>query len=161
MSDEPWSSWRAPVIAVIAAVAVLVIVPLVSRRGGSDEVRGLTLTVRVSDLHRVRTLVSGELVHPGDTLRFSVRSDQALLTVVGVDGGGQARVVAGPLQADAGEHELPGELVLDASLGQQRYVAFACVLPVSADALRAAAAAERPGVEGCTLDVVTAQKLPP
>lgn len=181
MSDEPpWSSSRAPLLAVLAAGAVLVIVPLWSRCGataeaaanestangtagddarGGEPLPGPTLSVMVSDSGGARALEAGDIVHPGDTLGFSVRTaDRAQLTVVGVDGQGRARVHAGPWHAEAGA-PLTGEVVLDAVLGVQRYVAFACILPVAVDALLAAARAQRPGVDGCSFDVVTAKKI--
>lgn len=158
MSDEPqWSSSRAPILAVVAAVAVLIIVPLASRPA-SVAPDGITLAVSLG----TRSLASGDVVHPGDTLRFSVRTrDGGQVTLVGVDAAGVARASIGPLQLDAGEHALPGDVtLLAAPLGDERYVAFACVLPVASDALLAAAKAERPGVDGCAFDLLTATRAP-
>lgn len=132
MSDEPpWASARAAILALVAGIIVLVVVPLVTREPVPPRV----------DIDAAPTLT---IVERGFTVQTGVAAYVSVLRV-----GANARVVEPSTHRAAGEHAFTG------SLAEGHYIAFACLLPVLEDALLAAARAERPGLDGCTFDVVT------
>jgi hypothetical protein len=83
---------------------------------------------------RVEPLGAAPL-HPGDALRFRVHASRpGYVAVVGLDGGGQASLYAPvsgqPAEVQVKDHpaavDLPGSLVLDGVLGEEKVVAVLC-----------------------------------
>ena len=116
----------------------------------------------------------GELVNPGDLVRFTAASAQpAHLTIIGVDAAGAVSVyfpVNGGADdvAPGNEIELPRATALDDTLGSETVHAIFCARPLDAAASEAARAALRanpqatppvPLASGCTTDTLVWTKV--
>lgn len=118
----------------------------------------------------VREGAPGEIVRPGDSLRFTYSSARAAyLAIVSVDGAERVTVyfprAAVAEQVEPGQdRELPGSTILDDTLGEESIYALFCERPEELGPLRAAFAASPrtpPIPEGCAVDRVTIEKRPP
>ncbi len=162
-------------VALGAAVAILLFV-----RRGRDELDphaidatqvkgGLRLGLYIKRADSVIEGRSGDVVHPGDAIRFAYTSTSAgYLMILGRDGAGRVSVYfpegnrAAPMRA-AEDEVLPGSIVLDDVPGREEIIALACDEPVVASAavaaLRAAVGApER--IAGCAVERLLLDKRP-
>ncbi len=113
---------------------------------------------------RVFPVFEGTALHEGDAVRFVVTTATTVhVAVVGLDAAGGVTIHFPPPDVlfaplGPGTHTLPGSVVLDATSGNERFVALACAAPVAREALARAgaralvAAAGRPASTGL-LDV--------
>jgi hypothetical protein len=104
----------------------------------------LDMVVRRSD-GRVEPVAAGTPLHPGESVRFIVSTDEAgYLAIVGADArqvvtayepaSGAARPIA------AGRRQIvDGSVVLDDALGAERMIAVVCARPLSVETVTAAA----------------------
>lgn len=163
-------------VALGAAVAILLIV-----RGGRDQMidpqaidatqvkGGLRLGLYIKRGDSVIEGRSGDVVHPGDAIRFAYTSTSAgYLMILGRDGAGRVSVYypegdrAAPIRP-AEDQVLPGSIVLDDVPGSEEIVALACVHPVAAAAAQAALRASRQAPEriaGCAVERLIMDKRP-
>jgi hypothetical protein len=132
--------------ATIAAAAAVALLPLRRPPDPATRIKGgelsMDVVVRRGD-GRVEPLGAAPL-HPGDALRFRVHASRpGYVAVVGLDGGGQASLYAPvsgqPTEVQVKDHpaavDLPGSLVLDGVLGDEKVVAVLCAS--AGDAARA------------------------
>jgi hypothetical protein len=144
-TPPPRRWWPFAVLVPIAAAALLfVLVP----RGPSPDYIGLkggnlgTLEVYLGDGRAGRRLMSGDVVHPQDGLRFFVIAPQHDAFVFTVDATGRVSALY-PEQGGApvrAEGLLPGGAVLDETTGPERVFAVFPTRPMTFDEVRAAAA---------------------
>jgi len=91
------------------------------------------------DAGRVRRVLSGEEVKAGEALRFELSSPESrFVAVVGLDSVGAAAVYApteGEPERHTGTHLFDGSLVLDQSIGRERFTAVFCREPIERRAL--------------------------
>jgi len=174
---RPWP-WRAPgrgAALALAAAAVWLIWPRAGKGPApsrEDALRSkgsarLGLFVKSGD--RVRHGVDGEVVAPGDTLRFTVTATaERWVAVLSRDGGGTASLYVPvgspgtPMVAVTPGHDvpLPGSLELDEVLGHEDLVGMFCDRPVpTGDLLRdlTTSGAVHPPA-GCAVDRLTIEK---
>jgi hypothetical protein len=138
----------------LAAAAVLVFV----RAGGPRERTkgpGVSLAMYVQHGEAIRRAGPGEVVAPGDALRFAVTAPApAFVAVLSVDAAGRASVYfpagarAEPVTAGT-DVPLPLATRLDATLGRERVVGLFCDHPALLEPVRAA-------LEGTAADAVPA-----
>jgi len=155
------SRWRSPVLAgalTLSAALVALGVGLGRLQPSSDSPAGETsLGTRSKGSGATISFVvkrgsesfwgePGQVLAPGDELRFAVSSDRLLYAGVwGVDALGKTSAYHGSpelAKVEAGHRQpLPGAVVLDASLGEERLVAVFCAKPVPGAELASAVAA--------------------
>lgn len=162
-------------VALGATVAILMFV-----RGGRDvideqaidatQVKGrLRLGLYIKRGEAVLEGRSGDVVHPGDAIRFAYTSTSAgYLMILGRDGAGRVSVYfpeqdrAAPISP--GEDEvLPGSIVLDDVPGREEIVALVCDEPVAtAAAVEGLRTASRSPVRiaGCAVERLILDKRP-
>ncbi|HEY4221716.1 MAG TPA: hypothetical protein VGO62_10240, partial [Myxococcota bacterium] len=139
----------------LAAAAVLVVMV---RGSDGERSKGGAGALTFSVLHDgvARAGSDGEIVHPGDALRFSVRTpSRAYVAVISSDGGGAVSayfpVDGAALPLVNGAEDLPAATALDDVLGRETLTAFFCdrAVPAGAlvDAVKLASA-----VPGCVTD---------
>jgi hypothetical protein len=130
---------------------------------------GLALGFVVRRAERDSEGHAGDVLHPGDVLRFTLGSSRAgYAGVWGIDAKGSVSalgsaealvpVAAGPRQV------LPGAVELDDTLGEERLVAVLCAHPLSIAELSAALAAPANAVRlppGCSSDTLPIRKARP
>jgi Putative zinc-finger len=117
----------------------------------------------------VRRGAPGEILHPGDALRFTTTTaSRRFVAVLSVDGAGEASVYypQGPLavEVEAGEaRPLPSATLLDATLGEETLFGIFCDAPVALEPVRAELATGRrdPSVPGCEIDSFRVEKEAP
>jgi len=123
----------APLVGAAAALVILfpVLRPVsappgyVGVKGGAGEVR-LPVHVYVSEGGRARQLSTGDVVHPGDGLRFVVEAPGREVFLVSVDQTGRvSRLVPGDTALVPDTGIVPGGSVLDGVLGPERIFAVA------------------------------------
>jgi hypothetical protein len=127
---------------------------------------GVKLSFFVKDAAGVRAGASGEVVHPGDQLRFVIKSDApGRAAVLSRDGAGAVSVYAAAgdrlVEVGAGEHAFDDAIELDDVLGEERLYGFFCETAPPVSALEAAVVAtpELPRApRGCVVDVLTLDK---
>jgi hypothetical protein len=134
--------WVPPTIGVLALAALALVVtrprdPLEATertKGGSS----LSVFVR-DESGRVRRALPGEPVHAGEALRFEVaNAEPRFVAVVGIDSAGAAAVYApthGEPERHSGTHLFEGSLVLDQTVGRERFTAVFCLAPIERRAL--------------------------
>jgi hypothetical protein len=165
--------WLWPVTAAAAVAAVFLLWPRrtihevdrasdVTRRKG-----GAALGFYVKRDGEVIAGASGEVVHPGDALRFATTTSRPVhLIVAGVDAAGRVSIYfpraerAEPI-APGADRLLPGSVVLDRSIGPELLVGLFCSGPTPVAAAREAiqrAGARPPEVPGCRADVLRLEK---
>ena len=173
-------------LAGMAALAALVLVLRprpAPRPDASDDARvkgggaALELVARDRD-GRTVPVFEGTSLRPGEAVRFIVTSPKpAHLAIVGLDAGGQVSLYWPPPAGASdewppGAHEVPGSIVLDATPGEERFVAVVCDAPIDHAALERAghaaltAAAGLPSRTGslpvaCAQAGLTIRKGPP
>lgn len=171
----PRRSWVWPVAGAatvaVAAAAVLLVLPGeeqpsqessgVRRKGGER------IGVFVKHGQAVRQGASGEVVQPGDSLRFSYATDEpSYLALISVDGADRVTVYfphAGTAQAvePGRDVALPGSTILDDTLGSETIYGLFCNHAAELEPVRAAFAAsprEPPIPEGCVVDRLLIEK---
>ncbi len=125
-----WGAW-APLVGAAAALVLLfpVLRPApvspdyVGVKGASAEVR-LPVHVYVSEGGRARQLSTGDVVHPGDGLRFVVEAPGREVFLASVDQTGRvSRLVPGDTAVVPDTGIVPGGSVLDGVLGPERIFA--------------------------------------
>jgi Putative zinc-finger len=142
--------------AALAAACLLALQPEGLRAKGASTSVGMY----VQHGQAVRRALPGEVVAPGDSLRFTYSSRTPKeLAILSVDGAGKASVyfpdgpetVSVPAAVDA---PLPLATALDGVLGEEKVVALFCEHPTALEPVRAALQVAGPGlpeVAGCTL----------
>jgi hypothetical protein len=162
----------------VALGAAVVILLFVGRGGDAIDEQSIDAT-RVKGRVRLGLYIkrgdvviegrSGDVVHPGDALRFAYTSTSArYLIILGRDGAGRVSVYfpehdrAAPIPA--GEDALlPGSMVLDDVRGREEIVALDCDEPVAAAAavegLRAARGSPA-RIAGCAVERIILDKRP-
>ncbi len=160
------------------AAALVVFLQLRARPGGGPAPRpddelartkgGVRLGFYVKRQDSVLEGRSGDVVHPGDAVRFSYSSPTAgYLIVVSRDGAGRVSVyypdgdTRSAAQLPAGADEvLPGSVVLDDAVGPEVVHGILCRAPVPAarivETLRTSG--ETGAISGCTADRLTLDK---
>jgi hypothetical protein len=117
----------------------------VTEEGGVRIKGGLMLHVFRQRDRGAEELLSGDRVHPGDTLRFAVDlPSPGRLAIVGVDSRGEL-YTAWPLDKEATREwpaglrtELPGAVALDDTLGEERFYLVHCPLSLGPPICRVA-----------------------
>jgi hypothetical protein len=180
--SSPPSPWRrvwpplGAALAVGAAALVLVVrAPEPAPPATGTRIKGgARIGFFVKHGEAVRRGGPGEVVNPGDLVRFTATSAQpAHLTIIGVDAAGAVSVYF-PLNGGADdvaagdEIELPRATALDDTLGPETVHATFCARPLDAAAIEAARAALRaspqatppvPPGAGCTTDKLVWTKV--
>jgi hypothetical protein len=132
----------------------------VARQSGVRRKGGLALRFYVRRDGGVTAGASGDVLAPGDEVRFSISSDRPGYLVVGsVDAGGHVTIFVPEATAtraapvDAGSDRLlAGAFALDDTLGPELVIAFLCAEPIAVADARAALAATAPALPGCQVD---------
>ncbi len=175
---DPRRPWLWPAVAAtsaaLAAAALFVAVTQSDRDGatapGIRSKGGARLGFFVKRGDAVREGAPGEIVHPGDSLRFTYSNDRAAyLAIVSVDGAERVTVyfphTAAAERVEPGQdRELPGSTILDDTSGGESIYALFCERPEQLGPLRAAFAASPrnpPIPTGCAVDRVTIEKRQP
>jgi len=152
--------------AALAAAALLAFQPQGVRSKGAQA----SLGMYIQHGQAVRRALPGEVVAPGDSVRFAYSSREPReLAILSVDGAGVATVyfpdgpetVSVPAAEDA---PLPLATELDGVLGEERVVALFCERPRALEPVREAlqaAGAGLPEVPGCTLATLRFTKRAP
>lgn len=153
----------APLVAGVAAAAVLALLPGTRPPAGYLGAKGeeLSLTVLVHDGGGTRVARDGETVAAQAPIRFEVRPARACrLWVVSVDGAGEVSRLypaVGDAAALGGAGLLPGGAVLDGRAGPERVFAICAATPLAwSEVSRAAHAAAAGGPDALR----TASRLP-
>lgn len=130
---------------------------------------GARLGLYVQHRGEVRRAEPGEVLHPGDALRFTVTSKVArFVAVLSLDGAGQASIYF-PDHGQAARVEpgvdvaLPRSTLLDDVVGRELLVGVFCDSPVDLEPLRAALAAGAGGMaapSGCETARLVVDKRP-
>ncbi len=100
-----------------------------------------------------RRLATGDIVHPGERIRFEINAARrGYVTVIGIDGAG-ARTTYFPFGASAAApidpaqtRILPGAIQLDATPGDEKFFAVYATHPFTTDEAIAAIAKPQPGM---------------
>lgn len=160
--------WRAAVVGIAAAAAVLVIATLPRGESG-DTTRtkgGAHLGFVVVHGGGMRVGQVGEVVHPGDTLTYLVTTKEpAYVTVLGRDAAGRVTTYVPTARVAAGRDvQLPVATLLDGSLGREELAAVFCA-EATPGATSGSTPVGAPGEwlvapAGCTLDRLTIEKAP-
>ncbi len=157
---------------VIAAAAALFLV--VGRAGSGAPDRqtrtkgGSRIGFFVSSGGSVRPGTDGQVVRPGDRLRFTVTTPRPLhVAILSLDGAGAASVYypTGAKSRHVGvvrEQAVESSVELDATLGDERVWGVFCDAPFDVEPLRAALERQRnlPALSGCTSDALGLVKKP-
>jgi hypothetical protein len=147
---------RAGLFVGFAAAGLAAVLLLLPRRAEVPQTRTkgaaarLEMVARGAD-GRVFSVFEGTPLRQGDAVRFVVTTaTTAHVAVVGLDAAGGVTIhfppakpasdahASGPLPP--GTHTLPGSVVLDATMGDERFVALACAAPVAREVLERAGA---------------------
>jgi hypothetical protein len=167
-----WRPWLVPVGAIAAAAGLV----LLLRPGGrspmtedATHVKGsIRLGFYVKRGDSVHTARSGDVVHPGEAVRFTYTTrTPGYLALVSRDGSGEVSVyypdepAAAPLPP-AEDEPLPGSIVLDDALGFEAVYAVFCSEPPAVTSL---VAQLRRGqdlvtIPGCSVDKAILEKRP-
>jgi hypothetical protein len=156
----PRRRW-APALGVLALAAALMLVTVLGPRtpgtaetspdgrGAQDpgeRIKGdVKLELVVLRNGVVSTALPDEVLHPGDAVRFRVSLPAARhVAIIGVDSAAAVSLyvpVAGAPMArvEASGHVFEGSIVLDGTLGPERFIAVFCEAPLAPDRLVAAA----------------------
>jgi len=131
--------WPAAGVALAAAASLLL---LVRAPGERPKGSGFALGMYVEHAGEVRKALPGEVIAPGDAVRFAVTTQaKAYVAVLSLDPKGRGSVYF-PLAARAeavepgGEVALPLGTRLDATVGEERIVGLFCSSPVELEPLR-------------------------
>ena len=137
-----WFRWAAPLGALAAAAAVALVLirrPAVNDQGDDIQTKGgIALVIHTAG---GSTLATGDSVAAGERIRFEVAGTQAgFVAVIGTDSAGTRTVYYpyGGSQAVAiGDRDrvLPGAIQLDATPGDERFVAVFSTRPFALDPL--------------------------
>jgi hypothetical protein len=154
--------WLWPIAAAAAAAALFLLWPRQAGHepdGGDVRIKGRSsLRFYVKRGGRVAEAASGEVVHPGDEIRFAATTEQTIyLVLASVDRSGRVSVYhpAGARAEPFGpgrDQLLPDSILLDGSLGPEVVYGFFCRSPVEVAAVRQALAAGKPALPGCSID---------
>lgn len=156
----------------LGAIAAAAIVLLLVVRPDDPDVRlkgGVALSVYRQRDAAAESLLPHARVRPGDALRFGVKSPRAgFAAVASIDGAGVVTIYAPPgpeLEAIAAGKEqlLDGTVELDATLGQERLIAFVCKDALRTGEVRAAIERARADAEhavgGCAATSFVVEKV--
>ncbi|MDD9942686.1 MAG: hypothetical protein OXU20_16715 [Myxococcales bacterium] len=150
----------------LAAAVMLMVRPRLPEDGTRTK-GSARLGVYVKRDGRVKRAANGDVVHPGDTLRFTYTSQAPRhLSVWGDDGQGLTRYHPAPgaevAQAEPGRDvPLDFGIELDGALGTEVFYGVFCQPRVTADAIRAALERTPPSPpRDCLLDVIRLPKEP-
>lgn len=127
----------------LAAAAGLLLFLRPDPTGERTKGAGIGLAMYVLHGDAVRRTGPGEVVAPGDAVRFSVTTPEpAYVAVLSVDPAGRASIYfpAGPMAAPVAagrDVALPLATRLDATVGEERVVGLFCDRPVELEPLRA------------------------
>lgn len=132
--EDRWAPWFAVASALVAAAVALVVLPTPSEDEFRARSASLSLEVWREAAGGAERLQDGDAVRPGDRLGFRVSSsDPGFLLVLGRDGAGTVYPVWPPQPEEAADFaaapqgaQLEVSLVLDATPGEERLVAFRC-----------------------------------
>jgi len=157
-----------PALAVGAAAAVCLLA-LWPSSGVRSKGPAVSVGMYVQHGQSVRRALPGEVVAPGDSVRFTYSSrSPATLAVLGLDGAGVATVYfpAGPetVPVPAAENApLPLATQLDSVVGEEKVVALFCEQPHALEPVREALQASpgEPHLPGCTLATLHFTKRAP
>jgi hypothetical protein len=128
--------WTTLMAGVAAAAAMLIVLrpANVERRKGSE----VALGMYVQHEGFVRRAAPGEVVSPGDALRFTATSPGAYVAVLSLDPRGVASIYFPIAAIPAGtDVALPSATRLDDTVGEERIVALFCDAPVDLEPVRA------------------------
>jgi hypothetical protein len=163
-----WWRWALP--AVLAAAAAAIFVFVIRPKGDDDDVlvkgEPVTLTIHRAEASGSRPLASGDVVHPGDRIRFEVTAaKKGYIAIVGLDGSGATTVYfpfasSVPVDFDpAAGPVLPGAIQLDATPGDERFFAIYALQPFSIDTVITQLRARRAFSGGITAAEVILHKV--
>jgi len=171
-----WASWRLwllPVGALSAAAVLILLLRPGSGHGNfmaeATQTKGsIRLGFYVKRGDTVRAGHSGDIVYPGEAVRFTYTSrTSGYLAVVSLDGAGKVSVYhpdpdvnpAAPL-APAEDEPLPGSILLDDALGTEAVYGVLCSEPRALIGIVEQLRRERdlPAVSGCAVDKVILEK---
>lgn len=141
-AKRSWLRWFAPIGALAAAAAAVL---LVIRRGGDTpakrdddlQVKGdaVSLVIHRQTSDGSTPMSSGDMVHPGDRIRFEVGVLQpGQLALIGIDGSGTATLywpenANGSAVFDPKDRLLPLAIQLDATPGDEHFFALYSTKP--------------------------------
>lgn len=141
-----WLRWFLPASALAAAAAVVLVVV---RRGGDEpgrrddeiQVKGdeISLVVHLATDSGSTRLASGDSVKAGDRLRFEINAGKpGYVAIIGIDGSGQPTIYhpergTAPVAFDPKVRLVPGAIQLDATPGDERFIAIYGERPFSLD----------------------------
>jgi len=164
-----WLRWLVPASALVAAAAAIVLVFFSNRRadrGGTGS--GDDLMTKGDDISLVlhtpdAKLGTGDTIAPGTKLRFEVQgSKPGYIAVIGVDGSNATTVYypygspdAAPLGA---ERLLPGAIQIDATPGDEQFVAVYSARPFALESVMPVIKAGGPAPAGMTISRVVLHK---
>jgi hypothetical protein len=138
------ASWRLPAAAAAAGLAAAASVLLLLRPAERTKGPGFALGMYVQHGSEVRRAGPGEVVAPGDAVRFAVTTPAGgYVAVLSLDPKGRGSVYyplgarAAPVAAGA-EVLLPLGMRLDGTLGEERIMALFCTSAVELEPVRAA-----------------------
>jgi hypothetical protein len=163
--------WLVPATAVAAAALIALAVLPRSDREGQEEAGGGTrlkggarLGFYLKRGEEVVRGASGDVLHPGDQVRFAISAaEPGFAAVLSVDGAGRVSVYhpdGARAQAFAAgtDQVLPGSIELDEVTGRETVYGFFCAHEVEVSALQTALSAGRPEASGCRVDRVVWDK---
>lgn len=135
----PWWRWIVTGGALAAATAAIVLVVVRDRGSDDDDLRikgdGVSLVIHAER----RRLATGDTVRPGERIRFEVVATKpGYVAIVGIDGSSGSTVyypylASAPEPIDPAQGLLPGAIELDATPGDERFVALYAEQPFSID----------------------------
>lgn len=137
--------WKARLVAAAAGLAAAASALLIARRPDGERTKGpgFSIAAYVQHAGEVRRAGAGEVVSPGDALRFAVAVPaNGYLAVLSVDPQARASIYypasdrAAPVSG-GGEVALPLGTRLDASVGEERITALFCDAPIELEPVRA------------------------
>jgi len=147
---------------------------LLSSPGGPGENAGITTRVKgsarigffVKHGDELRRGSDGQVVHPGDQLRFTVTSKTARhFAILSLDGASVASVyypsdtTSAPI-APGRDHALSSSVLLDETLGEEKIWGIFCDAPFALEPLRSELEqrGKLPALPGCSIDELSVVK---
>jgi anti-sigma factor RsiW len=158
--------WRWAVPAVVACAAIVLVLSLRSHDelGGTRIKGGAKLGFYVDRGGHVAAGAVGEVLHPGDRVRFTITTrEPGYLVIASVDASSRITVFYADGQRAAAivvgvDQLLPDSIELDDTLGRERVVAVFCDHSIAVEQARASVVAGVGELAGCRTDELTWEK---